>query len=159
MFTKILCAIDGSPDAGRALEIAGAMAAEAGTSIDVVHVIEYFSGGRVAGLTTRFDEPEIRERINAQVASCTSHGLQCVTHLPHAAAGKTSRRIAGLAVELGSDVIVIGTRGQSALAGALLGSVTQKLLHESPCPVLAIPPVCAPAAGPVGSGDAVVVTG
>jgi nucleotide-binding universal stress UspA family protein len=38
-------------------------------------------------------------------------------------------------------VIVVGTRGHGPLAGALLGSVAQHLLHDAPCPVLAIPPL------------------
>ena len=138
MFTKILCATDGSANADRALHLAGALAADAGTAVDVVHVIEYFPAGRVAGLTTRADEPEIRKRIEEQVQAS---GVQCVTHMPHAAAGKAAQRIADLAEELGSQVIVIGTRGHSAVAGAMLGSVTQRLLHEAACPVLAVPPV------------------
>lgn len=138
MFTRILCATDGSADAGRALQLAGTLAADAGTAIDVVHVIEYFPGGRVAGLTTRADESEVRARVEAQVAGS---GVNCNTHMPHAAAGRAARRIADLAEELGSDVIVVGTRGHSALSGVMLGSVTQRLLHEASCPVLAVPPI------------------
>ena len=138
MFKKILCATDGSVDAGRALRTAGTLATDAGTSRDVVHVIEYFPAGRVAGLTTHADEPEIRAKIEDQVASA---GVSYEIHMPHAAAGKVARRIAELAEELGSDVIVIGTRGHSVVAGAMLGSVTQRLLHEASCPVLAVPPM------------------
>ena len=48
--------------------------------------------------------------------------------------------IAEEAKEAGADLIVVGTRGHTALAGLLLGSVTQRLLHIAPCPVLAVPP-------------------
>ena len=138
MFKKILCTTDGSAAAGRALRVAGSLAADAGTTMDVVHVIEYYPAGRVAGLATRADEPEIRVRIEEQVAGA---GVPCVTHMPHAAAGGIARCVADLADELGSDVIVVGTRGHSAIAGAMLGSVTQRLLHEASCPVLAVPPL------------------
>ena len=37
-------------------------------------------------------------------------------------------------------MIVVGTRGRTALSGLLLGGVTQRLLHIAPCPVLAVPP-------------------
>jgi nucleotide-binding universal stress UspA family protein len=39
----------------------------------------------------------------------------------------------------GADVVVVGTRGHTAIGGLLLGSVTQRLLHVAPCPVLAVP--------------------
>lgn len=141
MFKKILCASDGSPDSERALAVAGTLAADAGTAIEVVHVTEYFPAGRVAGLSTRADEAAVKGRVEAQVAAMTARGQRCVTHLPHAAAGKAARRIADLAEELGSEVIVVGTRGHSAVTGAMLGSVTQRLLHEASCPVLAAPPI------------------
>jgi nucleotide-binding universal stress UspA family protein len=141
MFTKILCATDGSPDAERALGVAIALAADSGSAIDVAHVTEYFPAGRVAGLSTRPDERELRERVEAQIAGVSARGLKCNGHWPHAAAGKIARRIADLAEELGSDVIVVGTRGHSAVTGAMLGSVTQRLLHEASSPVLAVPPI------------------
>jgi len=138
MFKKILCATDGSANAGRALQVAGTLAADAGTTIDLVHVIEYFPAGRAAGLTVRVDESEVRARIEEQVAEAD---VTCTIHMPRGAVGNSARQIADLAEELGSDIIVIGTRGHSAIAGVLLGSVTQRLLHEASIPVLAVPPI------------------
>jgi hypothetical protein len=36
--------------------------------------------------------------------------------------------------------------GHSALGGLVVGSVTQRLLHVAPCPVLAMPQITPPAA-------------
>ena len=48
--------------------------------------------------------------------------------------------IADLAQKVGADVIVVGTRGHTALGGLLVGSVTQRLLQIATCPVLVVSP-------------------
>lgn len=39
----------------------------------------------------------------------------------------------------GADLLVIGTHGYGAVRGSLVGSVTLKVLHDPPCPVVAVP--------------------
>jgi nucleotide-binding universal stress UspA family protein len=55
------------------------------------------------------------------------------------AAPGAAHMIADVARGFGADVVVVGTRGHTAIGGLLLGSVTQRLLHVAPCPVLAVP--------------------
>lgn len=141
MFNRILCAMDGSIRSERALTLAGTLAAEAGTVLDVVHVVEYGGVGRAAGALIAPGEPEICAHIEQQTDALAARGVPCHTHLPQAFQGHAARQIAALARQLDADLIVVGTRGRAALGGAILGSVTQRLLHEAPCPVLALPPV------------------
>jgi nucleotide-binding universal stress UspA family protein len=47
--------------------------------------------------------------------------------------------IAEAAAREKADIIVTGTRGHTALAGVIVGSVAQRLLHVAPCPVLVVP--------------------
>ena len=54
--------------------------------------------------------------------------------------GGPAHAIEEVAAEADADLIVAGTRGHSPVAGLLLGSVTQRLLHIARRPVLAVPP-------------------
>ncbi len=53
--------------------------------------------------------------------------------------GQSAHAVAEFAREHDADVIVVGTRGLGPVHGLLVGSVTHRLLHTAPCPVLAVP--------------------
>lgn len=141
MFDEIVWATDGSEHADRALEYARPLAESDGASLHVIHIVEKFAGGRAAGLDQRADEREIDEKIKRQAAELgVKHGIETHLHMDTTLGG-VAKRIAEISRDAGADVIVVGTRGHSAVAGALLGSVTQQLLHLAHCPVLAVPPL------------------
>ena len=68
-----------------------------------------------------------------------AEGISATLRLSTGFAGRSADAIAGAARELGADVIVVGTRGRGPVASLLVGSVTQRLLHSAPCPLLAVP--------------------
>ena len=141
MFKTIVWATDGSEHADRALEYATQIAQSEGASMHVVHVVGKLLGGRAAGQDQHADEPEIEGKIKQQAAAVGSNqGLETHVHMPRTA-GSIAKQIADVSRDAHADLIVVGTRGHSAVAGAFLGSVTQQLLHLAQCPVLAIPPL------------------
>jgi len=141
MFTNILWATDGSEQADRALGYAIQISQHDHTQLHVVHVIETLTGGRIAGHDVSLNEPDVIAKIRAQTEGVLAHGITPTLHVVAEASGHVAGRIAEVADETGADLIVVGTRGHSALGGRFLGSVTQRLLHVATCPVLAIPPV------------------
>jgi nucleotide-binding universal stress UspA family protein len=151
MFTNIVCAVDGSEHAVLALDYASQMARRDAAELHVAHVVEKIVAGRVAGQNVRVDEEQIDAKIQKQMNSLAAkYGIKPTLHMTAGQSGNAARQLAQIADEVAADLIVIGTRGHSAVAGVLLGSVTQRLLHIAHCPVLAVPPPH-PAAESMGS--------
>ena len=80
----------------------------------------------------------MKAKIKRQVAELADGGVKAAVQMVTARAGGAAHAIADVARHEGADVIVVGTRGHTVLSGLLLGSVTQRLLHIAPCPVLAV---------------------
>jgi len=144
MFKTILWATDGSEAADAALPYARDLAEGAGHELVVVHSKELLRG-RAGGYPIYADEDELVAKIHRQAEELRSEGLDVTLRIETAAAPGAAGMIADAARSLGADVIVVGTPGHTAIGGLLLGSVTQRLLHVAPCPVLAVP---APKAAP-----------
>jgi nucleotide-binding universal stress UspA family protein len=140
MFNTIIWATDGSDSADRALDMAKALASENGSQLLVVHSVELLSGPGARGVHTQdADEDERQSKVAKQAKELTEQGVNAHLQIVHGGTTGAAHTLAEVAKEQGADLIVVGTRGHTALAGLLLGSVTQRLLHIAPCPVLVVP--------------------
>ncbi len=139
MFKKIVWATDGSAGADHALGYARELARTQAAELVVVHGEELSTGRSSIGYTRRVDEEDLEAKITRQVAEMADSGIAVSVKVigGHAPAATL---IAEVAEEIGADLVVVGTRGHTPLAGLLLGSVTDRLLHTLHCPVLAVPP-------------------
>jgi nucleotide-binding universal stress UspA family protein len=54
--------------------------------------------------------------------------------------GRAAQGIADAAIDVGADLIVIGTHGRTGIAHMLLGSVAEQVVRTAPCSVLTIRP-------------------
>lgn len=141
MFKKVIWATDGSEHADRAMGQAVQMAKADGGELCVVHIVEKLMSARAAGLDTYANEDQVRAKIEQQAKTIADeNGLKTSTRIVAAMSSHVGDRIAEIAQEDGADLIVVGTRGHGAVGSLVLGSVTQRLLHSSHCPVLAVPP-------------------
>ena len=138
MFKTIVVALDGSENAGRASSLATELARESGAKLIVAHVAEHTIGK--GGGDLQVDQDELKAEIEKQADELKAGGLEVEVAIRDEMVGGPAHAIAEIAANAGADLIVVGTRGHSPVAGLLLGSVTQRLLHIAACPVLSIPP-------------------
>jgi len=138
MFTKVLLALDGSPEAMSAIPYAVDML-DAEGEIDVIHVRELMIG-RGGKQTLHADESEVEDIVRSAVATLKAQGVRVTLQFATTSSASPAHAIAEAARLANSDVVVMGTRGRGQVVGLLLGSVTQRLLHIAHCPVLAVPP-------------------
>ncbi|HKU58571.1 MAG TPA: universal stress protein [Gaiellaceae bacterium] len=139
MFDTVIWATDGSEAAGRALPFAKTLAAAPRAKLIVAHVRELL-GGRAGGYPVRVDDDEFVTELTEQVDQLRADGLDASLRVVTSLDPNPAHALADLALEVGGNVIVVGTRGRGVVAGLLLGSVAQRLLHVAHCPVLAVPP-------------------
>ena len=132
MFEKILLAVDGSEHSDRAVAAAVDLARKSRAAVHVIHVHE---AGLVAPIETNIEAQGIVERVVKQLEA---DRVEATGAAISARSGEVAPSIVEVARELGSDLIVMGTRGLSDFSSLLLGSVAHKVLHYAECPVLVV---------------------
>lgn len=139
--TTIIWATDGSDLADRALEVLRDLAKNWTTRprIVAVHIDQRWSG-REMNVPKLAGEEDLVDKIKAQIQALEEEGYATGFELRRAHRMEDeSGLIASIAIETDAQMIVVGTRGHGRLVGALLGSVAQGLMHNTPCPVLVVP--------------------
>jgi nucleotide-binding universal stress UspA family protein len=140
MFKKIVWATDGSESADRALEVAKMLATEGGGELVAVHCQEMTLPGKGGGsYSVAANEQDLKAKIERQVSELAQGGISTTLESTRARVGGAAHAIAAAASAHECDAIVVGTRGHTPIAGLLVGSVTQRLLHIASCPVIAVP--------------------
>jgi nucleotide-binding universal stress UspA family protein len=137
----VLCPTDFSEFSEQALRHAAALVRALGGDLTVAHVFPYPVplGGEVPYYTSQLlgsaARAEQLEKLKAFACPAETAGVRVRSVLRE---GDPAREIARLAEELPADLLVLGTHGRGGFERFLLGSVTEKLLRRSPCPVLTV---------------------
>ena len=139
MFKTIVLGLDGSDGATHAIPFAVELAQREDARIVIAHIEEDIvgkGGGPIAA-----NEDEIQAEIDRRAEKLSSDGVETRVEKSSVFLGGPAPAIMKIADKAGADLIVVGSRGHSALAGVLLGSVAQRLLHLAHQPVLVVPEV------------------
>jgi nucleotide-binding universal stress UspA family protein len=139
----VLVPTDFSEASESALRYGKAMAEAFGASLHVVHVMEdllahaWAAEVYVSSMPQLRDEieKESRQRLGALIAEDERERFRVQTEL---LAGNPFIEIIRYAKAHEVDLIVMGTHGRGPIAHMLLGSVAEKVVRKSPCPVLTV---------------------
>ncbi|GAA2479681.1 universal stress protein [Terrabacter carboxydivorans] len=141
----VVVAFDDSKNAQKALETGVQVAAAAEAPLHVVAV------DNVGGLEawpeteTMLGREEMMDQMHRRVGEtlrqvaddvARAHpGLDVRTNVLGGGAGAA---IAAYAVDVKAGLVVMGSRGHGGFTGMLLGSVSHRVVHDAPCPVMVI---------------------
>lgn len=139
----ILVATDFSDFAERALDYAIDLAAATGAKLHVLHAITLptiaIAEVPVAYNTVNIDM--LRDKAQAALDARIAQARERVTFGPPLVEiGDPRDIIDRVAVEIGADLIVMGTHGRRGLRHLLLGSVAESVVRTASCPVLTVRP-------------------
>ena len=140
MFSKVLVPVDGSDNSLRALDAALLLSEKIGAEVTAIHVMEDIPILHIQS------EKLLRELVDAykketqQILSkcsdiATRKGLSITTKLLQGNVGST---ILDFCEREKYDVIIMGSRGMGKFKELVLGSVSNKVVHHSSCPVMII---------------------
>lgn len=120
---KILVPVDGSDNACKAVDRAIDMAEKTKASLEFVYVASHIN----EHIPSEIVFNRIWEKLPQSIAATK-----------HVETGSRPKAIIRVAQETNSDIIIMGSRGLGIFKGALIGSVSQKVIENSPIPVMVV---------------------
>lgn len=141
MFKHLLIPIDFSDASERTFQLCQLLAADA--SRELLHVVSRQSYSQPPFTSAQFTlsrahHDQVIESARAQLDNVIQKRVKLGEAKPESLVieGSVPEEIAKYAQETGKDLIVVSTHGRTGLSRWLMGSVTERLLRLSPCPVL-----------------------
>ena len=137
-YEKILVAVDHSEITARVLDAARGLASLSHGEVWVIHLRERETVGRTGLLTSSESSEEAGADVTEVVGALTQAGIEAHGVVRDTLLGHAASEIVTEAKERGADVIVMGSRGRSDLAGLVLGSTAHKVIHLADRPVMVV---------------------
>ena len=138
MFTRVLLAVDDSPQTSAAVEAVVKLAAgdQAAGDVHVLHVLEHGPGRAAAYDLESADDVQVI--VTSATTDLDRAGVRSTGEHTECLAGDVGRTIAESAARLDCDLVVVGSRGLSDLGAAVMGSVAHDVIrHFDGCVLVA----------------------
>jgi len=141
MCEKILVPLNSSPYSKRALKVALKIARDTGAKVTVLHVAHVSAGfgGWMLAAGPMIWPPKFvndGEEVLKSILSDQDFNYERIES--KVSVGNPVETIVNTAKEEKTDLLVMGTRGLGRLTGLFLGSISQRVVQDAPCPVLLI---------------------
>jgi nucleotide-binding universal stress UspA family protein len=143
-FKRILVPVDESQPSQNSLAVAAGLARETEAEVILTHVVQMrwsqdepelrATYGEIIDDYRRSGEATLRRTGESEVFS----GLNVDTQLLFG--NNAARELLRLAKEREADAIVMGSHGRGRFGGMMLGSVSQRVIHDATVPVIIVPP-------------------
>lgn len=139
MFDNILLAVDGSEHGLHAAKVAGDLARA--TKAQMLRVVVVYDP-----VPPNLGEPNLSQAIASrqqEAQDIIDSSIKEVGEIPgevhtEIIEGQIAEKIVDVASIRSNDLIVMGSRGRTGLARAIMGSNSQKVISTAPCPVLVV---------------------
>jgi universal stress protein A len=138
-FARILVPSDFSDPSRKALKYAARLAAQFGSKITLLHVLEPSMSPDFASFPLVLEEEKVVEGARQRLLSLAKAHLdgRYLAAL-EVRSGNPFHEIAEAARELSMDLIVMATHGYTGVKRVLLGSTTERVVRYAQCPVLVV---------------------
>jgi len=131
-------AVDHSEISDRAVLAARDLALLSRGEVWVLHLREREIAVKTGLAMTDETESDANAKVSAVVEKLAAAGVKAHGEVRTTLFGYAARDIVDDAIEHDADVIVMGSRGRSDLAGFILGSTAHKVIHLTDRPVLIV---------------------
>ena len=138
LFRNILCPIDFDANSPAALEFAAKIAQDTGGRVFILHVVPW----TVAQVPIDASEvlAELKQSATTRLRRLAKEKLdgRVANEIVVTVATDPGGEVVRIAKEWKADVIVMATHGRKGLSHLVLGSVAERVVRESACPVLTL---------------------
>ncbi|MEN9517537.1 MAG: hypothetical protein RLZZ381_125 [Cyanobacteriota bacterium] len=154
MISKILIAVDRSPNNKCVFDTAVSLAQTTGADLMLLHILSKKESEHPITPTYTYYYPVVEEidyeTYQKEYAKYEQHGIEFLKNLTKKAttagvkteftqlAGNPGRLICELANNWSADLVLVGSRGLKGLKEMLVGSVSNYVTHHAPCSVLIV---------------------
>ncbi len=142
LFDKILCAVDFDESSAVVLHFALEIAHQNGATLCVLHVAPLPLSATEFAPIPMDPYPVWEKTARAELEKLAAAHLEGrgVAYKIETRSGEAADGILGQSQEMDADLIVLATHGRKGVSRFLLGSVAERVIRQSPRPVLVVRP-------------------